>query len=55
MGSMGVIAEGVHSGLALVASLITFFSVREAVKPADEVHRYGHGKLRTWPAWWKRA
>ncbi|HUW63684.1 MAG TPA: cation diffusion facilitator family transporter [Spirochaetia bacterium] len=45
MGSMGVIAEGVHSGLDLVASLVTFFSVREAVKPADDVHRYGHGKF----------
>lgn len=45
IGSMGVIAEGVHSGLDLVASLVTFFSVREAVKPADEIHRYGHGKF----------
>jgi len=45
MGSMGVIAEGAHSGLDLVASLITFFSVREAVKPADDIHRYGHGKF----------
>ncbi|MDA8333446.1 MAG: cation diffusion facilitator family transporter [Peptococcaceae bacterium] len=45
MGSMGVVAEGVHSGLDLVASLVTFLSVREAVKPADDVHSYGHGKF----------
>jgi len=45
MGSLGVIAEGLHSGLDLLASLVTFFSLREAVKPADEVHLYGHGKF----------
>ncbi|MCL6639195.1 MAG: cation diffusion facilitator family transporter [Firmicutes bacterium] len=45
MNSVSVISETVHSGLDLVASLIAFFSVREAAKPADERHRYGHGKF----------
>jgi cation diffusion facilitator family transporter len=42
--SISVISEAVHSGNDLVASLIAFFSVRKANEPADERHRYGHGK-----------
>jgi len=45
MNSASVIAEGVHSGLDLMAAVIAFMSVRESVKPADERHRYGHGKF----------
>lgn len=44
-GSVSVISEAVHSGLDLVAALITFFSVRESAKPPDERHAYGHGKI----------
>jgi cation diffusion facilitator family transporter len=43
-GSLGIIAEAAHSGLDLVASVITFFSVRIAGRPADEGHPYGHGR-----------
>ncbi len=43
-GSLGIIAEAAHSGLDLIASLITFFSVRIAGRPADEGHPYGHGR-----------
>lgn len=45
MNSIGVISEAVHSGLDLAAALIAFFSVREASKPADDLHLYGHGKF----------
>lgn len=45
IGSVSVISEGIHSGLDLVAALIAFFSVREAGRPADNTHRYGHGKI----------
>lgn len=45
MNSASVISEGIHSGLDLVAAIIAFFSVRESIKPADERHRYGHGKF----------
>ncbi len=34
----------VDSSLDLVTSLITFFAIREALTPADEDHRFGHGK-----------
>lgn len=44
-GSVAVLSEGIHSSLDLAASLIAFFSVRISNKPADKIHRYGHGKV----------
>jgi cation diffusion facilitator family transporter len=44
-GSLGILAEAAHSGLDLVAALVTFLAVRISGKPADEDHRYGHGKV----------
>jgi len=44
-GSVSIIAEGLHSGVDLMASLITFFSVKVANRPADVRHPYGHGKV----------
>ncbi len=43
--SLGILAEAAHSGLDLVAALMTFFAVRIADKPADEQHHFGHGKV----------
>jgi cation diffusion facilitator family transporter len=45
MQSVSVISEAVHSGIDLVAALIAWFSIREAGKPADDEHRFGHGKI----------
>lgn len=45
MGSVSVISEGIHSAVDLLAALIAFFSIRAAVKPADEEHEFGHGKI----------
>jgi len=44
-GSLGILAEAVHSGLDLVAALVTLFAVRLSDQPADEQHLYGHGKI----------
>ncbi len=44
-GSLGILAEAAHSGLDLVAALVTFFAVRISDKPPDERHLYGHGKV----------
>ncbi len=44
-GSLGVLSDGVHSGLDLVGAALTFFSVRVSDKPADEEHTYGHAKF----------
>ncbi|WP_239256775.1 cation diffusion facilitator family transporter [Listeria ilorinensis] len=43
-GSVAVISEGIHSSMDFFASVITFFSIRIAERPADEDHPYGHGK-----------
>lgn len=43
--SLGILAEALHSGLDLLAALVTLLAVRESGKPADETHLYGHGKV----------
>ena len=43
-GSLGILAEAAHSGLDLMAALMTFLAVRISGKPADSSHLYGHGK-----------
>ncbi len=43
-GSVGIVAEAIHSSIDLVSSLIAFTSVRISGRPADEQHEYGHGK-----------
>jgi len=44
-GSLGMLAEAAHSGLDLVAALVTWVAVRTSGKPADARHLYGHGKI----------
>jgi cation diffusion facilitator family transporter len=44
-GSLGILAEAAHSGLDLVAALMTFLAVRLSGRPADRTHLYGHGKV----------
>lgn len=43
--SLGILSEAAHSGLDLLAAVITLFAVTFADRPADEDHQYGHGKL----------
>ncbi len=43
-GSMGILAALVDSLLDLCASLINMIAVRYAMEPADDEHRFGHGK-----------
>src|SRR5262252_3431926 len=49
-GSLGVLSEALHSGLDLVAAIITFLSIRLSDRPADETHPYGHGKFENFSA-----
>ena len=44
-GSLGILAEAAHSGLDLVAALMTYVAVRISGRPADRTHLYGHGKV----------
>lgn len=49
-GSLGILSEAAHSGLDLIAAIITLLSVRVADKPADADHQYGHGKVENFSA-----
>src|ERR1700761_3773497 len=53
--SLGVLSEALHSGLDLIAAIITFLSVRVADQPADERHPYGHGKFENFSAFVETA
>jgi cation diffusion facilitator family transporter len=49
-GSLGLLAEAAHSGLDLVAAIITLVAVSVSDRPADEAHPYGHGKVENFSA-----
>src|SRR5215469_524039 len=49
-GSLGVLSEAAHSGLDLIAAVVTLFSFRVSDKPADADHQYGHGKVENFSA-----
>jgi cation diffusion facilitator family transporter len=54
-GSLGILSEAAHSGLDLIASILTFFSVRVSDMPADADHQYGHGKVENFSAFVETA
>jgi len=54
-GSLGILSEAAHSGLDLIASVLTFLSVRVSDKPADADHQYGHGKFENFSAFVETA
>jgi cation diffusion facilitator family transporter len=43
-GSLAVLSDALQSGLDLVSTLLTLFTVRVSDKPPDEDHPFGHGK-----------
>jgi cation diffusion facilitator family transporter len=44
-GSLGLLSEALHSGLDLIAAVITLFSVSISDHPPDRQHNFGHGKI----------
>jgi cation diffusion facilitator family transporter len=53
--SLGILSEALHSGLDLLAAVITYLSVRMSDQPADERHPYGHGKFENFSAFVETA
>lgn len=45
--SVSLLASLIDSGIDMLASLINFFAIRYALQPADEEHRFGHGKAES--------
>ncbi len=48
--SLGLRSEAAHSGLDLIAAIVTLLSIRVSDKPADADHQYGHGKVENFSA-----
>ena len=44
-GSLALLSEGAHNAVDIAASGLTYLAVREADKPADAEHPFGHAKL----------
>lgn len=53
--SLGILAEAAHSGLDLVATGLTWTSIRIAARPADANHPFGHGKFEDFSAFLETA
>lgn len=45
--SMAILASGLDSLMDVGMSSLNLFAVREALKPPDEGHEYGHGKIES--------
>ncbi len=43
-GSLGLLAEALHSGADLVAAVLTFLAIRVGQRPPDQRHPWGHGR-----------
>ncbi|MGP8231338.1 MAG: cation diffusion facilitator family transporter [Methylovirgula sp.] len=46
-GSLALLSEAGHNLIDVGMTILTFYAVRIAGKPADEEHNYGHGKVET--------
>ena len=44
-GSLGIIAEFIHSFFDLMASVFAYFGIKKASEPADKHHHYGHERI----------
>ncbi|HXR97015.1 MAG TPA: cation-efflux pump [Terriglobales bacterium] len=49
-GSLGILAEAAHSALDLLATVLTWISLRISARPADANHPFGHGKFESFSA-----
>ncbi len=45
--SLGILSEGMHSGLDVIAATMTLYAVRMARKPPDLDHNYGYAKFES--------
>jgi cation diffusion facilitator family transporter len=46
-GSLGMLSEAVHSLVDMIATIVTWFAVSWADKPADDDHHFGHAKIES--------
>ncbi len=46
-GSLGILSEALHSGLDVIAAIMTLYAVRMAMRPPDLEHPYGYAKFES--------
>lgn len=46
-GSLAVLSEAAHNFADVGATILTYFAIKIAHKPADDDHQYGHAKVET--------
>lgn len=46
-GSVAMLTSLIDSSIDVIASLINLFAVRQSLVPADQEHRFGHGKIES--------
>ncbi|WP_346355124.1 cation diffusion facilitator family transporter [Azotosporobacter soli] len=44
-GAVSIVSEAAHSAVDLLAAVIAYYAVRQADRPPDERHAFGHGKF----------
>jgi len=47
IGSVALVADGIHSSLDVISSFVTFLGLKTAKKPFDETHPYGYLKAES--------
>src|SRR5688572_2389678 len=45
--SLGILSESFHSGLDVLAALMTFYAIRIVIKPPDSKFTYGYAKIES--------
>jgi len=45
--SLGLLSEGMHSGLDVLAAMMTLYAIRISRKPPDPEHNYGYAKFES--------
>jgi cation diffusion facilitator family transporter len=46
-GSLGILSEAMHSGLDIMAAIMTLYAIRMAIRPPDLEHPYGYAKFES--------
>jgi cation diffusion facilitator family transporter len=46
-GSLGILSEAMHSGLDILAAIMTLYAIRMAIRPPDLEHPYGYAKFES--------
>jgi cation diffusion facilitator family transporter len=46
-GSLGILSESLHSGLDIMAAVMTLYAIKMALRPPDLEHNYGYAKFES--------